>query len=215
MNVFDDITGKYKEKSLVQQRAALKLVRLLEIQKTESILDVACGPGHLTNLLHNLTGGKIVGTDISSGMIEKAGAKYPSLEFRQIAVEDLDYAGEFDIAFCNSALQWFTDPDKAIEATFRALKINGRLGLACPATSQWTPLFGRIVSKVALRKEIKPVFSHWINPWFHLPEKKDYKVFFEKHGFTTFFMEVEYEETRYSPEDAFNIYLSGAANGYA
>ncbi|MCX9074449.1 MAG: methyltransferase domain-containing protein [Candidatus Methanoperedens sp.] len=214
MNTFDKISGQYREKSVVQQKAALKLLNLLKTSGNEDIIDVACGPGHITSLLSKTTGGKVTGIDISEGMIKQAKASYPEIEFRQVAVEDLDYSNEFDIAFCNSALPWFRDPGKAIKAVFNSLKKSGRLGLACPGTSDWVPWSDRIISKVAEHKDIKPVFSHWKDPWFRLPTRNDYKLFFEKHGFKTISIEVEYEQTSYSTEDAFNIYLSSTANGY-
>ncbi len=214
MNAFDRISEKYKEKSLVQQKAALKLFDLLKIGGSEDIIDIACGPGHITNLLSKVTSGKVTGIDISEGMIKQAEALYPEIEFRKIAVEDLDCNDKFDIAFCNSALQWFSDPDRAIAAVFNSLRKSGKLGLACPATPNWSPWFGRIISKVAENREIKPTFSHWKNPWFHLPTVNDYRLFFEKHGFATIFIDIDHEQTDYSVEEAFNIYLSGAANGY-
>ncbi len=214
MNAFDRISGKYREKSLVQQKAAVKLYDLLKIGNSDDIIDIACGPGHIANWLSKATSGKVTGIDISEGMIKQAKALYPEIEFRKIAVEDLDYNDIFDIAFCNSALQWFGDPDRAMAAIFNSLKRSGRLGLACPATSNWSPLFGRIISQVAEDKEIKPTFSHWKNPWFHLPSENDYRLFFEKHGFVTILIDIDREQADYSVEEAFNIYLSGAANGY-
>ncbi len=214
MNTFDNISQQYKEKSLVQQKAALKLIHLLKIDSKDDIIDVACGTGHITNMLSKISTGRIIGTDISEGMVKQAKALYPEIEFRKVAAEDLDYNNEYDIAFCNSALQWFSDPDKSIKAIFNSLKKSGRLGLACPATSNWSPWFDSLISRVVRHKEIKPIFSHWKNPWFHIPAKSDYRLFFEKHGFTTIFIEIEYEQADYAIEDAFNIYLSGAANGY-
>ncbi len=214
MNTFDNVSGLYKEKSLVQQKAALKLLDILKVGSMDDAIDIACGPGHIAGLLSKITRGKVTGIDISEGMIKQAKISYPEIEFRQVAAEDMDYNNEFDIAFCNSALMWFSDPDKAIKAIFNSLKKSGKLGLACPATSNWSPWFDRIISKVVGHKEIKSIFSHWKNPWFHLPAKNDYRLFFEKHGFTTVFINVEHEQTDYSPEEAFNVYLSGAANGY-
>jgi ubiquinone/menaquinone biosynthesis C-methylase UbiE len=213
-NTFDNITHQYKDKSLVQQKAALKLLDLLMVGDTDDIIDIARGPGHITNLLSKITTGKVTGVDISDGMIKQAQTLYPEIEFRRVAAEDMDYNDEFDIAFCNSALMWFGDPDKAMKAIFNSLKKSGKLGLACPATSNWSPWFDNIISKVAEQQEIKSIFSRWKNPWFHLPVKNDYRLFFEKHGFTTMFIDIEHEQTDYSPGDAFNVYLSGAANGY-
>ncbi len=214
MNAFDRISEKYREKSLVQQKAAVKLFDLLKIRDSDNIIDIACGPGHITNWLSKATSGKVTGIDISEGMIKQAEVLYPEIEFRQIAVEDLDYNDEFDIVFCNSALQWFGDPDRAIAAIFNSLKKSGKLGLACPATSNWSPWFGRMISRVAENREIKTTYSHWKSPWFFLPTVNDYRLFFEKHGFVTIFIGIDHEQTDYSVDEAFNIYLSGAANGY-
>jgi ubiquinone/menaquinone biosynthesis C-methylase UbiE len=215
MGVFDHVSGEYKEKALVQQKAALKLVELLAISDTDAVIDVACGPGHMTDFFGGLTKGRVIGTDVSRGMIEKAKAKYPSSEFRCVAAEDLDYTSEFDVVFCNSSLQWFTRPDEAIKAMQRALKPGGKFGLSNPATSQWSPWFGRIISAVTARPDIRPIFAEWKNPWFFLPAERDYQVFFERCGFKTTYIHVEFESAEYSVEEAFNIYMSGAANGFA
>lgn len=214
MNTFDKISKKYEEKSLVQQNAASKLSDLLGIKTHDDIIDIACGPGSITKKLKSKTQGKVTGIDISQGMITQAKSLYPEIEFRQIAVEDMDYECEFDIAFCNSSFQWFSDPDRAMNAIFRSLRPKGKLGLACPATPDWSSMFAMIISQVSQKKEIKDIFSHWKNPWFFLPAEIDYKLFFEKHGFFTIFINIEHEKTIYSTDEAFNIYLSGAANGY-
>ena len=88
---------------MVQQAAAEKLLALLEIGEKDDLLDVACGPGHNTQRITRLTQGRVMGVDISDGMIAQARAKYPALEFRQAAVEHLDYRDEFDVVFCNSS----------------------------------------------------------------------------------------------------------------
>jgi len=214
MKTFDGISGKYREKSLVQQKAAAKLLDLLKIGRSDNIIDIACGPGNITNTLRELTCGKVIGIDISERMIKQARLLYPGIEFRVIAIEDLDYINEFDIAFCNSALQWFSDPEGAMTRIFNSLRPEGKIGLACPATNDWAPCFESIISNVSEEIEIKRVFSHWKNPWFHLPGKNDYRLFFEKQGFVTMHISIDHERTEYSEDEAFGIYLSGAANGY-
>jgi trans-aconitate methyltransferase len=214
MKTFDGISGKYTEKALVQQKAALKLLDLLNIRSSDNIIDIACGPGHITNMLGELTYGKVIGIDISDKMIKQARSLYSGIEFRAIAIEDLDINIEFDIAFCNSAIQWFRDPNKAMTRIFDSLKPEGKIGLACPATNDWAPCFQNIISKVSEKREIKLVFSQWKNPWFFLPTQNDYKLFFEKQGFVTMYIAIDHERTEYSEDEAFGIYLSGAANGY-
>jgi len=57
------------------------------------VLDVACGPGHITQRIKTITQGRVVGTDISAGMIVQAHGKYPAIAFRHLAAESLDYEG--------------------------------------------------------------------------------------------------------------------------
>jgi len=200
MNTFDNVSGQYKEKAVIQQTAASNLLSLIKIGKSDNIIDIACGPGHITHRLSKVTSGKVTGIDISEGMIRQAKNLYPEIDFRQIAAEELDYKNEFDLAFCNSSLMWFVNPEKAIKGIYNSLKTGGRLALACPATSAWSPWFGRIISRVADYGDIKRVFSHWKSPWFFLPAKEDYLVFFEKKGFKTEYIEIKHEITDYSIE---------------
>ena len=214
MNTFDNVSGQYKEKAIIQHNAASNLLSLIKILKQDSIIDIACGPGHITYRLSKITNGNVTGIDISEGMIRQAKNLYPGIDFRQIAAEDIDYKNQFDIAFCNSSLMWFANPEKAIKGIYNALKSGGRLALACPATSAWSPWFGRIISKVSAFGNIKSVFSHWKSPWFFLPSKEDYQAFFEKQGFNKEYIEIKHEITDYSIDEAYNIYLSGAGNGF-
>lgn len=211
---FDGVSAEYGKRSLVQQQAARKLIGLLKLEQGESVLDVGCGPGHLTRLLVDATGGQVVGTDISEGMIARASEAHPDIEFRRVAAEDLDYDEEFDVVFCNSTMQWFVDAGKAIEGMFRALKAGGRLGLSCPSTPDFAPWFNDIVAVVSELPEIEPTFAHWHKPWWHLPDLASYRAFFEERGFSTDYIELEYEITEFTVEEAFGIFRTGAAQGF-
>ncbi len=214
MSTFDTVSKQYANKSLVQQKAAGRLIELLKISKGDKILDVACGPGNITDILSKISGAPVVGTDISKAMIEQARKSNPGIEFINIAAEDLNYSNEFDVVFTNSSFQWFTNPDKAAKAMFSALKPGGRIGVSCPATKDWSPAFQSAVQRVSESPLIKPVFQHWKNPWFMFHEINDYKKFFEQQGLKTIYANVEYEPRWFSVNDAFGVYLAGAANGF-
>lgn len=215
VSTFDRVSGEYSEKSLVQRKAASKLFDLLEVRGDESVLDVACGPGHITRWLAEATTGRVVGTDISQGMVNEAGSLYPDIEFRCLAAEDIDYRDEFDVVFCNSALQWFSDAPKALRAMFASLKSPGKIGVGCPATYEFAPWFGRIVMAAARRPEIGRVFQHWRSPWFQLPTVPDYQAFFEVSGFETAYIQLDHEVDNLSVDEAYGIYITGAAQGFA
>ncbi len=211
---FDGVAGDYGAKSLVQSAAADRLIGLLDPRHGESILDVGCGPGHITRRLADITSGRVVGTDISGGMIREAAASFPGIEFRRLAAEDLDYDKEFDVVFCNSTMQWFVDPAKAMGAMCGALLPGGRAGLCCPATPDFAPLFSSIVETVARRPEIAPFYRHRHNPWWHLPDVRAYREFFERAGFRTTFIGLEHEVGEYTVDQAFGVFTTGAARGF-
>ncbi|MFH1239012.1 MAG: class I SAM-dependent methyltransferase, partial [bacterium] len=129
MNAFDNPPEKDSLKASAQQKAALRLIGSLKIGAQDTVINIACGPGDITNLLAKATNGKVTGIDVSESMIEHARSLYPQIEFKQLATENLAYNNEFDIAFCNSPFLWVGDPDKAIKAIHRTLKNSGKFGL--------------------------------------------------------------------------------------
>ena len=55
------------------------------------VLDLGCGPGHLTRYLHDL-GVPAIGVDISPGMLDQARRLHPGLEFREGDMRALAWA---------------------------------------------------------------------------------------------------------------------------
>jgi trans-aconitate methyltransferase len=211
---FDRVSDEYAEKSLVQMRSARKLMGLLGLRGNESVLDVGCGPGHITAMLAGTTTGKVVGTDVSEAMTEEARSGHPGIEFRRVASEDLGFEGEFDTVFCNSALHWFIDVERSLDAIHRALKSPGRLAVSCPATEHFSPWLERVILGVARRPEITPVFSHWRRPWFSLPDEAAYRELFERHGFLTAHLSIEHEVDEQTVDEAFGVFAVGGAVGF-
>ncbi len=72
------------------------------------LLDAACGTGkYWPQLL--AAGRRVLGIDRSAGMLVQARAKFPDVETRQLALEDLsataDWAGRFDGLLCVDAME--------------------------------------------------------------------------------------------------------------
>lgn len=68
------------------------------------ILDAACGTGKYWPLLleEEL---RILGTDHSQGMLNKAKEKYPDIETHNIALQDIEFSEEFDGIICVDAME--------------------------------------------------------------------------------------------------------------
>ena len=79
----------------------------------QSALDVACGSGRLTAELSRLAGGggRVVGLDFSAGMLDRARADHPGLDFLQGDALKLPFDdAEFDAATIAFGLRNLADP---------------------------------------------------------------------------------------------------------
>ena len=216
MSNFSEISEKYENDSVVQKSASEILFDLLKIQPNDDVLDLGCGTGHISSLIRDKTSGKVVGVDPSEGMIEKAHNKFShqDISFHVCFAEQLDYQNEFDVIFCNSALQWFVNPPKALKACHNSLKINGRMAIQAPAKDNYCPNFLRAIDEVKNHKATQEVFKHFAQPWFFRNNAREYTELFENAGFKVKKSTIDEVATYHTIEEAYKIFESGAAAGY-
>lgn len=111
-----------------------RLLKAVNPQKGENVLDISCGTGLVTFPIAEAVGseGKVFGIDLSEGMIEKAveeaeTTNFSNVSFRHMDAEDLDLPDEsFNIAVNSLGMMYYPDPDKAIQEMYRVLKPEGR-----------------------------------------------------------------------------------------
>ncbi len=100
------------------------LLDLLAAKPGESILDLGCGDGALTERVA-ATGADVIGVDASPDMVRAARAR--GLDARVMDGQALDFAaGTFDAVFSNAALHWMPDAQAVIAHVARVLKPGGR-----------------------------------------------------------------------------------------
>lgn len=211
---FTRISKEYEQISSVQKAGADILLDLLKIHGNEDVLDLGCGPGNLTRKIRALTAGRVHGIDPSEGMIREAAANGHSITFERKSAEALDSGPEFDVIFCNSAFMWFTDPVKSLANMKRALRPGGRAGMQAPATQEYGPNFIRAMRRVALDPRTRDTWAAFKSPWFFLETAEEYAQLFERAGFTVRWAALQTVITKHTPEEAFGVYLSGAAAAY-
>lgn len=119
-----------------------RLVETGDIETGDRVLDVACGTGIVARRAASRVGpdGSVVGLDINDGMLavaaETSTGIEPQIDWRQADVADLPYPDEhFDAVLCQQALQFFDDPNVAVEEMRRVLTPGGHVAL-----SVWRPL---------------------------------------------------------------------------
>jgi ubiquinone/menaquinone biosynthesis C-methylase UbiE len=214
-NDFSEIARRYERDSLVQRSAADLLVDLLEIRLDDDVLDLGCGTGHLTFRLAELTSGRVVGVDPSEGMIAQARANYGrGPRFEVAAAEDLEACARFDAVFCNSAIQWFGDPGRALAACARALRDGGRMAVQAPATREYCPNFLKGMAAVAREPATAATYARFHSPWFFLESAEAYADLFCRTGFAVPFSRIDTSRSKHSLEQALAVFESGAAAGY-
>lgn len=213
---FSKIAAQYEDYSLVQKSAGDLLLKLLEIKNNDDVLDIGCGAGNLTRKIREITKGKIVGIDLSGGMIQEAIDKNRNLKiyFEIKGAEHMDYQDSFDVIFCNSVMMWFKEPQRAIKNCYTALRKGGGIGVQAPAKRVYCPNFINAIKTVKEKPRTKDIFARYKSPWFFLETSDEYKNLFEEVGFKVVFSKIEEVKTRHTPEDVFKIFCSGAIVGY-
>ncbi len=120
-------------------RQAQEYIKRAELKEGETVLDLACGTGLVTLLAKKQVGrGRVVGVDISHGMLEVArrkttqqGLDITYIEHDIADLSRLDLLPEatqgFDVITCASALVLLKDPLRAVKHWASLLAPNGRL----------------------------------------------------------------------------------------
>lgn len=101
------------------------------IQKGDKVLDLACGTGVVTALLHEYSGAPVVGMDIAPKMIEIAKKKYENSDFATFVSQNfMSYEGDpFDVIVLYNAYPHFLDPKGLAEKLHSSLKSGGRFAI--------------------------------------------------------------------------------------
>ncbi|MBX0304594.1 class I SAM-dependent methyltransferase [Haloarcula salinisoli] len=103
------------------------VVRLLNPQPGERVLDLGCGTGTLSAVIAD-SGAEVVGIDAAASMVEQARERYPALTFAVADAREYEPDGAFDAVFSNAALHWIPgdDHDAVLSMVGSALTDEGR-----------------------------------------------------------------------------------------
>lgn len=101
----------------------LPVVELLNPQPHETILDLGCGDGALTEKIACM-GVCIVGLDSSRELVKAA--KSRDLVIHLADAQNFNLGRTFDAVFSNAALHWMREPENVLHCVYRHLKPGGR-----------------------------------------------------------------------------------------
>jgi ubiquinone/menaquinone biosynthesis C-methylase UbiE len=140
---------------------ASRLIELAKLQSGQTILDIATGTGLVALAAAKIVGveGKVIGVDISAGMLGYAQQKLAAeglknVEFLEADADDLNfYENSFDVIFCSLAICYLTDFPKALQQWCRFLKPGGILAFNAWAETAFPPsvLFREVAQKYGVK----------------------------------------------------------------
>lgn len=146
-------------------RIAHRLVEYAQITPGQHVLDIATGTGHVAIAAAQIVGseGRVIGVDISTGMLDQARRKVQALgltnvEFRLADAESLNFpTNSFDRVLCSSAFIWMADIRAALRLWYQLLKTDGLIGIHAFADTAFVG--GVVAQKVAEKYGVSLAFS--------------------------------------------------------
>jgi trans-aconitate 2-methyltransferase len=146
-----------------------------------SAVDIGCGPGNSTELLHaRFPGAAVTGIDSSPDMIAAARKRLPGLHFETQDISTWTAPGPFDVILANAVLQWVPDHATLFPALIAKLSNGGTLAVQIPDNGD-EPAH-RLMREIAAD-----------GPW---TEKIGTATRFHRHGAAWYFAELRHKVAR-------------------
>jgi ubiquinone/menaquinone biosynthesis C-methylase UbiE len=194
--------GRTWQRTLIQPAVE----QLLGLEPGEQVLEVACGNGEFSRRMTEL-GGRVLATDLSGQMLERARARGGPIEYRladatnEEAMLALGEPASFDAVVCNMAIMDIAEIEPMVSACARLLKRGGRF-----VFSTLHPAFNNAATRLVEQSEnengvvrtYSVKVSRYIHPstgmgvaiegqpvaqwYFHRPIGELFRVWF-RHGF--------------------------------
>ena len=157
MKIWNEVAPRYHKRWASVNKGPFqstkKLVELVNINKGDAVLDVACGTGVVTNEIQKKIGksGYVVGVDTSSTAIKiakKWNGKKSNVDFVNTDAEKFNFSKKFDVVTCQYALFFFPNAQKALKNMKNSLKKSGSIGISVHGSKDSVPFFSSIIDSV-------------------------------------------------------------------
>ena len=148
----------------------MAVLERLPLHGDETVLDIGCGTGRLTEkLLERVPGGRVIAVDQSRNMLQTA-CEYlrprfgPRVAFALADATALPFAGAADAIFSTATFHWVLDHERLFASLFAALKPGGRLVAQCGGGPNLERVHERCL-RLMREPGFASYFTEWVHPW--------------------------------------------------
>lgn len=114
-------------------RPARELLARVPVEGPVGVVDLGCGPGNSTALLHaRWPQARLTGVDSSPEMLARARQDWPRIEWIEADVKDFRADEPIDVLFANAVLHWLPDHGALFPALLEQVRPGGALAIQMP-----------------------------------------------------------------------------------
>jgi trans-aconitate methyltransferase len=177
---------KYQQASKHQKEWGNQIISELELNGNETILDLGCGDGVLTQYLaHLVPNGEVLGIDASIGMIGTAiQKKEHNLSFTLMDIAEIDFMEKFDVIISNAALHWVKNHANLLGRCKKALKKDGIIKWSFGGFGNCANLNEILLATMEM-PDYKNLFTGFEWPWY-MPAKEEYAELLKNAGYSKY-----------------------------
>ncbi len=141
---YDAVSGVYDFVRTGDPEMVYQIISGMSLSKKSIVLDVGCGTANNTLLFSLATSSRVVGLDLSRGMLGVACAKASNIEFVHSPAEDLPFHdNSFDYVFMTEVIHHLTNAKMTLSEIYRVLRPNGKF---CTTTQSHEQIAQRATS---------------------------------------------------------------------
>ncbi len=173
----------------MDRRWRKRTIDALGLPEGASVLDLACGTGDLADLVVR-SGGRAIGSDLSSGMLGRRIASFPAVQADAVALPIA--TGSLDGVLCGYALRNFSNLPGSLAEAARVLRPGGRLSVLEVAAPESALMrlgfelwFTRCVPVIGALLSDRDAYRYLPRSTAYLPPHDELRAMLEAAGFAT------------------------------